>query len=78
MTKEQQKQAKAEVEAAPKAYAEIRKMLQKAMKNYKETGKHIGTDFCIYSTPNHNVTPAILLSSFFSVQDNKVMIQLIL
>ena len=65
LTEEQRKQAKAEVEAAPKAYEDMMKMFQEAGKTYKETGKFIGTDLCIFSTPNNNVTLKILLSSFY-------------
>ena len=45
MTEEELKQAKAKAEAAPKAYADIKKMLQKALKIYMKHGKYIGTDF---------------------------------
>ena len=62
MTEEELKQAKAKAEAAPKAYADIKKMLQKALKIYMKHGKYIGTDFCIFSTQNNSVTPEILLS----------------
>ena len=62
MTEEELKQAKAKAEAAPKAYADIKKMLQKALKIYMKHGKYIGTGFCIFSTQNNSVTPEILLS----------------
>ena len=65
MTDKDLKQATAEVEAAPQAYADMQIMLQKAMENYMKTGKHTGPGFCIFSTSNHNVPTEIPLSSFY-------------